>query len=213
VEFRIVGVTADIRNAGLRRPAEPEILIPFMQSPWVGVSFLAYAPQAGSGLLERMQEAVWAVDPDEAMSRVYRLQDEIDAQLAQVIYFTRVLGGFALLAALLAAFGTYSVIALMQRRQVAEIGVRLALGARPASVAWRVFAQGLSLALIAGFAGSLGSIVVLRLLRSQLYGVEVTSPQLYILGIGGALVAALLATAVPAWRAACIQPIVALRYE
>lgn len=213
VEFRIVGVTADIRNAGLRRPAEPEILIPFMQSPWVGVSFLAYAPQAGSGLLERMQEAIWAVDPNEAMSRVYRLQDEIDVQLAQVMYFTRVLGGFALLAALLAAFGTYSVIALMQRRQVAEIGVRLALGARPVSVARRVIAQGLSLALVAGFAGSLGSIVVLRLLRSQLYGVEVTSPQLYILGIGGALVAALLATAVPAWRAARIQPIVALRHE
>jgi putative ABC transport system permease protein len=211
--YRIVGVAADIRNAGLRRPADPEILVPFMQEPWLGMSFLAHAPQAGGGLLERMQEAIWAVDPEEGMSRVYRLQDEIDAQLAQVMYFTRVLGVFALLALLMAAFGVYSVIAFLQRRQTAETGVRLALGAQPAGIARRVLGQGLALAVLASIAGSLGGMAVLRLLATQLFGVGASSPALYAVGVGGVLLAALLASVAPAWRAARVQPMAALRHE
>jgi hypothetical protein len=213
VQYRIVGVVADIRNSGLRSPTDPEILVPFPQSPWIGMTFLVHAPRAGDGLLERMQEAIWAVDPEEAMKRVYRLQDEIEAELSQVIFFTRMLSGFAVLAILLAAFGTYSVIAFLQRRQITETGVRLALGAQPAGIAWRVLGQGVSLAAIAGIAGSLAAIAVLRLLGSQLFGVGAASPALYVLGIGGVLLAALLASVTPAWRAARVQPMAALRYE
>ncbi len=213
MRFRIVGVAADIRNAGLRRPPDPEILVPFEQVPWLGMVFLAYAPNAGSGLLERMQEAIWAVDPEEAMTRVYRLEEEIDAQLAQVRFFARMLGGFALAALLLAAFGCYSVIAFMQRRQCVETGVRLALGAPPADIARRVFSQGALLALLAGSAGSLGAVLVLRLLGDQLYGVGAASPQLYLFGLAGVFAAALLASAPPACRAARIQPMRVLREE
>jgi putative ABC transport system permease protein len=213
VQYRIVGIVADIRNSGLRSPPGPEILIPFLQSPSVGMTFLVHAPHAGDGLLERMQEAIWAVDPEEAMTRVYRLQDEIEAELSQVIFFTRMLSGFAVLAILLATFGTYSVIAFLQRRQTTETGVRLALGARPAGVAWRVLGQGLALAAFAGLAGSIGAVAVLRLLAAQLFGVGAASPALYVFGIVGVLFAALLASAAPAWRAARIQPMAALRYE
>jgi putative ABC transport system permease protein len=213
VQFRIVGVTADTRNATVRGPGEPEILVPFAQSPWVGMTFLARAPRAGSDLLTRLQEAVWAVDPQEAISRASIVQEDLEAQLAQTIFFTRMLGGFALLALSLAAFGTYSVIAFLQRRQTREIGVRLALGAEPLDVARRVLVQGITLAAIAGIAGSLAAIAVLRLLGSQLFGVGAASPALYALGIGGVLLAALLASVAPAWRAARVQPMAALRYE
>jgi len=213
VEFRVIGITADIRNAGLRSPSDAEILVPFEQSPWVGMTFLVHAPHAGAGLLERMQEAIWRVDPEEAMTRVYRLEDEIAAQLKQVAFFTRMLGGFALVALLLAAFGTYSVIAFLQRRHVMETGIRLALGAKPRDVACRVLRQGVMLALFAGIAGSLAAVAVLRLLGSQLFGVNAASPALYLSGIGGVLLAALLASAAPALRAARIQPMAALRYE
>jgi predicted permease len=213
VPYRIVGVAADIHNAGLRRPPDPAVIIPFMQAPTVGTTFLVHAPRAGDGLLQRLQEAVWAVDPEEAMTRVYRLQDDIERELEQVIFFTRVLGGFALLAVLLAGFGTYSVIAFLQRRQVREIGVRLALGAEPGVVARRVLAQGVTLAVVAGAAGSVAAVAVLRLLGSQLFGVGAASPLLYVLGIAGVLIAALLASAAPAWRASRVQPMAALRYE
>lgn len=213
VPYRIVGVASDIRNAGLRVAPEPEILIPFAQSPWVGMTFLVHAPNAGPGLLERLQEAVWADDPTEAMTRVYRLEDEIAEELAQVTFFTRMLGGFALIALLLAAFGTYSVVAFLQRRQTTEIGVRLALGAKPAVIARRVLLHGATLAALAGIAGSLAAVAVLRLLGSQLYGVGAASPVLYAGGLAGVLLAAVLASLMPAWRAARVQPMAALRYE
>jgi predicted permease len=211
--FRIVGVAAATRNAGLRNPPDPEILVPFVQAPWVGMTFLAKAPQAGDGLLSRLQEAVWQVDPREAITRASRLEDDLDAQLALIIFFTRLLGGFALLALLLAAFGTYSVIAFLQRRQTRETGVRLALGAEPTAVAGRVLRQGAALALIAGLAGSLAAIAVLRLLGTQLFGIGATSPALYAVGVGGVLLAALLASVMPALRALRVNPMEALRYE
>jgi putative ABC transport system permease protein len=105
------------------------------------------------------------------------------------------------------------VIAFLQRRQTREIGVRLALGAEPLDVARRVLVQGITLAAFAGVAGSLAAIVVLRLLGSQLFGVGAASPALYALGIGGVLLASLLASVAPAWRAARVQPMAALRYE
>jgi predicted permease len=213
VQFRIVGVVADIRNAGLRSPADPEVLIPFMQSPWQGLTFLAHAPRAGGDLPERMQEAIWAVEPEEAITRVFRMEDELDAELAQVLFFTRVLGGFALLAVLLAAFGTYSVVAFLQRSRTTEIGVRLALGARPLAVARRVLEQGVLFALVAGATGSVAALAVLRLLGSQLFGVGAASPLPYLIGFGGAALTALLASSAPALRAARVQPMAALRYE
>ncbi|MGH8495876.1 MAG: ABC transporter permease [Gammaproteobacteria bacterium] len=213
VQFRIVGVVADIRNAGLRSPADPEVLIPYVQAPQPGMTFLAHAPRAGAGLLERMQEAIWAVEPEEGITHVFRMDDELDAELAQVVFFTRVLGGFAVLAVLLAAFGTYSVVALLQRSRTTEIGVRLALGARPLNVARRVLGQGVLFALIAGATGSVAALAVLRLLGSQLFGVGAASPLPYLIGFGGAALTALLASSAPAWRAARVQPMAALRYE
>jgi putative ABC transport system permease protein len=212
-QYRIVGVAADMRNAGLKSAPAPEIFVPFMQSPWVGMTFLVRAPRAGAGLLERMQEAIWAVAPEEGVSHVSPLRDDLQAQFGQAIFFARMLGGFAVLALLLAAFGTYSVIAFVQRRQITETGVRLALGAAPVLVARHVLSQGVKLAAVAGVAGSLAAILVLRLLAGQLFGVGAASPVLYAAGVGGVLLAALLASIGPALRALRVNPMEALRHE
>jgi putative ABC transport system permease protein len=213
VNYRIVGVAADMRNAGLKSAPAPEIFVPFMQSPWVGRTFLVRAPRAGTGLLERMQEAIWAVDPEQPISRASSLRDDLNAHFAQAIFFARMLGGFAVLALLLAAFGTYSVIAFVQRRQITETGVRLALGAAPVLVARHVLSQGVKLAAVAGVAGSVAAILVLRLLAGQLFGVGAASPVLYAAGVGGVLLAALLASIGPAIRALRVNPMEALRHE
>lgn len=213
VPYRVVGVAADIRNAGLRGAPDPEVLIPFAQTPWVGMTFLVRAPNAGDDLIERLQEAIWAHDPQEATTRIYRLQDDIAAQSAQLGFFSRMLGGFAVLAALLAAFGTYSIIALIQRQRTTEIGVRLALGADPARIARQVFGFGCALALIAGVIGSVVAFAVLRLLGSQLFGVSPAEPGLYAFGLAAVLLTALAASALPAWRAARTTPTDALHYE
>jgi ABC-type antimicrobial peptide transport system permease subunit len=213
VRFRVVGVAADIRNAGLRGAPDPEVLIPFKQTPWVGMTFLVLAPNAGDDLMERLQEAIWTHDPQEATTRIYRLEDDVAAESAQLGFFSRMLSGFAVLAALLAAFGTYSVIALLQRQRTAEIGVRLALGAGPAHIARQVISLGAGLALVAGLVGSVVAFAVLRLLGNQLYGIQAAEPGLYAFGLIAVLLTALAASALPAWRAARITPVEALHYE
>jgi putative ABC transport system permease protein len=213
VEYRVVGIAPDFRNAGLRNPPEPEVLVPFAQDPWVGMTFLVDAPRAGNDLVERLQQAIWTHDPEEAMTRIYVLQDDVDAQSARVGFFGGMLGGFAVLAALLAAFGTYSVIALVQRQRTTEVGIRLALGADPARIARQVFRFGTVLALAAGVLGSIAAFAVLRLLANQLFGVSPADPGLYLFGIAAVAVMALAASALPAWRAARIAPVEALHYE
>lgn len=213
VPYRVIGVTADIRNAGLRNPAEPEVLLPFAHSPWVGMTFLVDAPRAGDDLVERLQEAIWKHDPEEATTRIYRLVDDVSAQSARVAFFGRLLGGFALLAVLLAAFGTYSVIALIQQHRTAEIGIRLALGADPARIARGVLRTGASLALVAGVIGCVLALAVLRLMASQLFGVTAGDWESYAFGIVAVSVTALAASALPARRAARVAPIEALRQE
>ncbi len=213
VPYRIVGIAADTRNAAIRRPGEPEILVPFVQAPWVGMTFLVRAPNAGADLLGRLQDAVWTVDPQEAITQATMVQHHVEAQLAQTVFFTRMLAGFALLALALAAFGVYSVIAFLQRRRTREIGVRLALGAEPLNMARRVLLQGAVLAMLAGIAGSIAAVGVLRLLGSQLYGIGAATPSVYAVGIGGVLLTAVLASVTPALRALRVSPVEALRYE
>ena len=213
VPYRIIGVAADIRNAGLRNPTEPEVLLSFAQSPWVGMTFVVDAPSAGDDLIERLQAAIWKHDPQEATTRIYTLADDLAAQSQQVAFFGRMLGGFAILAALLAAFGMYSVVALMLQQRVPEIGVRLALGAAPVQIARGVLNSGFRLALVAAAIGAGLALAVLKLLASQLYGVAATDWQLYAFGIAATIITALVASALPARRAATIAPAVALHHD
>ena len=163
--------------------------------------------------MHERQQAIWTHDPSEATTRIFRLEDDLAAESSQVAFFGRLLGAFALLAALLAAFGTYSVIALLLQQRTPEIGIRLALGADPARVARVVLRSGVALALVAGVIGSVLALAVLKLLASQLYGVDAGDWPLYALGVGATVLTALAASALPARRAARVAPVEALRHD
>jgi ABC-type antimicrobial peptide transport system permease subunit len=120
---------------------------------------------------------------------------------------------FGILATLLAAIGLYGVIAYSVARRTGEIGVRMALGAMPANVlrlvllgAARLAAVGIAIGLAAAFAGG-------RLIESQLFGIRASDPRVYLGAAVVLAVVALLAAGVPAWRAARIDPVSALKYE
>ena len=184
-----------------------------------------WASAAGSGrmlvrvkgdsrtMLPLLRQEIVAVDPNVAISEALPLSGLIENMYAEVPLAMRVVGYAGGLGLLLTAIGLYGVLALAVGQRTREIGVRMALGARVPSILSLILREGIALAL-AGLALGLASAIVLsRLLTRFLYGITPNDPVTY--GVATVLVGgvALAACAIPAWRAARVDPMVALRYE
>ena len=164
-------------------------------------------------MLPLLRQEIVAVDPNVAISEALSLSGLIENWYAEVPLAMRVVGYAGGLGLLLTAIGLYGVLALAVGQRTREIGVRMALGARVPSILGLILREGMALAL-AGLALGLASAIVLsRLLTRFLYGITPNDPVTYgvaIVVVGGV---ALAACAIPAWRAARVDPMVALRYE
>ena len=213
VQYRIVGVSDDIRDDGLRNAASAEVLLPFAQEPWVGMSFLVRTATPLPGIATQVREAMWEIDPREAATREYVMQEELAAELRPARFFARAVGGFALCALLLAALGVYAVAAQHQQQRRAEYGLRLAIGAPPT----RLARQSLGDSLRGGAFGIvLGAVVgwaLLRLLQAQLFEFGGGYAPWFLLAVAGIAAAVLGAALPPAIRAARTDPMTALRYD
>jgi predicted permease len=164
-------------------------------------------------MLPLLRQEIAGVDPNVAISEALSLSGLTENWYAEVPLAMRVVGYAGGLGLLLTAIGLYGVLALAVGQRTREIGVRMALGARVPSILSLILREGIALAL-AGLALGLASAIVLsRLLTRFLYGITPTDPVTY--GVATVLVGgvALAACAIPAWRAARVDPMVALRYE
>jgi putative ABC transport system permease protein len=209
--YRIVGVAGDIRNAGLRREPVPEILVPFAQAPWVGITFLVRSTGELPGMAAQMREAMWRIDPLQAATREFALAAELDDQLRPARFFASTVGGFALCALLLAALGVYALAAQQQQQRRAEFGLRLAIGAQPRRLAEQSLAASLRGA-VAGIAiGAALGWAMLALLRAQLHGFGAGYAAWLALAALAMAAAVLLAALPPALRCARVDPMAALR--
>ncbi|MCB1629410.1 MAG: ABC transporter permease [Xanthomonadales bacterium] len=208
---RVIGVSADTSNRGLQLAPGPEAWIPFDAQPSMAMTFLLRSAQPIEGIDAQLQDALYAVDPGEAATRIFRLSDDLDAELAPARFFASVVGAFALAALMLAAFGVYAVAALRQQQRIAEYGLRLAIGARPLALATAALID--SLRSLAGglLLGLIGAWLTLRLLQAQIYQAD----QAQSWALGGALLVLLaslsVAALIPALRASRVDPMVALR--
>lgn len=212
IQHRVVGVMADIHNAGLRVAPAPELLVPYAQSPAASMTFLVRAAIDMPGIERQMSDALWQIDPREAITQLFALQQPLDAQLQPTRFFVRTVGAFAIAALLLAAFGVYAVASLQQQRRLAEFGLRRAVGAHPLRLATQVLRECLrSTALGVGLGAALGWIS-LNLLQSQLFGVGTSQPLVIGFGVLLLVLAALSAALVPALRASRVDPLQALRH-
>ncbi|HEY1304970.1 MAG TPA: ABC transporter permease [Vicinamibacterales bacterium] len=214
----IVGVVGDMRQMGIDTAAEPEIYVAANQStlnaPFFWPQQLVVRTTADPlALSAAVRQAVWAVDADEPVSRIRSMSELFDAELLNRNTQLTLIGALALLTLLIAAVGLYAVLSYSVAQQLREIGVRMALGARRMTVVLGVVrsaalltALGVAIGLGAAFAGT-------RLLQSWLFEVGTTDPLTFagsalLLGITG-----LVATVVPAFRGASIDPTVVLRIE
>lgn len=211
--WTIVGVVGSVRSRALDQIPEPEIYVPLAQRPSRGISLVIRANGEPTGLAPAFRETVWALDPDMALSGLATLEDVFSSSIAPQRFISWLLGAFAGLAVLLGAVGIYGVMGFMVSRRTREIGIRMALGARPADVLRSVMGRGLWLT-IGGLAlGLVGALAASRTLSGLLFDVSPTDP-LTLAGVAVLLGAtALFACYWPARRATRVDPMVTLRSE
>jgi putative ABC transport system permease protein len=209
----IVGVANDVRHFGLDSEARREIFVPYSQAAWPTMTVVAKTAGEPLTFQSSMRDVIRRVDPDLPVAQVRSMDMVVGSSVGWREMPMKLLTGFAIIGLLLASIGVYGVLAYYVSQRTREIGVRAALGATRTQLAAMVVGQSL-LPMIAGAAlGVAGSFAAGRLLQDFLYQVRPGDPQ-----VTGAIVAllfgvGLLASWLPARRAAAIDPIVALRDE
>jgi predicted permease len=209
----IIGVVADTRRSGLTEPARPEAYRSTTQG--AARSFEVLVRTAGPPLeaVAPIRAALRELDSQIAMAQVRTVEAAIGEAVAARRFVMLLLGGFAGLAVMLAAIGIYGVLAYLVTQRTRELGIRVALGADRATVLGLVLRQSMRQVLPGVVLGVAGALALTRLLQSQLFGVRATDP-LTFLGVTGLLVTvAVLASWIPARRAAAVSPMTALGAE
>jgi putative ABC transport system permease protein len=209
----VVGVVEHVRNHSLARKLRGQIYLPYPQSARPHLSYAVRTAGDPAAIVGPLREALAQQDPEMALAKVRPMQDFVTADLSSN-RFTAVLATvFALLALVLAAIGVYGVTAYSVSQRTQEIGIRMALGARPADILGMVLRQGVVWAVIGVVLGVAGALALGRYLESLLYGVTAFDPLTYL------AVAAIMGSAVllgawqPSRRAASADPVEALRVE
>jgi putative ABC transport system permease protein len=212
VDWQIVGVFHNVRSFGLRQE-QPEVDVPFAQSLLPSVTIGVRTAEDPAAMSRTVAAAVHSIDPDVALAYL-RPMDEVKEKLLVGDRFTLLLyAGFALLALVLAAIGIYGLMAYTVSQRTQEIGLRIALGASRNNVTSLIVGEGSALALIGLGLGIGGAVLVGRTMQSTLYGVQALD--LFVIAAVAVvlLVTALIASYLPARRAAGIDPMQALRNE
>jgi predicted permease len=210
---QIVGVVADVRSATLNAPPNADYFLPALQRPEAFTNLLVRTNLSPAAILPAVREAVRAVDPDLPLLQPQPLSARVARTVADRKLALMLLGGFAVLALVLANLGVYSVMAHLVTFRTSEIGLRMALGASPGVVMRMVLGHGRRLTLIGIVVGIAGALAVSRLLQQTLFEVDPASPVVYL----GLSVFLLLVTECASWfparRATRIDPVIALRAE
>ena len=213
IEWQIVGVYRNVRNGGIRSDGFPEIDVPFSQSPWPDASMAVRTSGDPALMVKSIAAAVHSIDPDLALAQVKTMDQIVSESLIGDRFISVLYGAFAVVALLLAAIGTYGVMAFMVAQRTHEIGLRIALGATREQVLGLVLKEGVVLALIGLALGLVGACLVGHAMKSTLYGVGTVDFAAFSVVSITLLASALLACYFPAQRATKVDPMVALRYE
>jgi putative ABC transport system permease protein len=213
VEWKVVGVCADVRNADLRNAGDPEIIVPFWQSPWPQTTMAVRTAGGPMDIHQGLAAAVRSVDPDLPMAELRTMRQVVDESIAGDRFNMVLFGALAALALVLAAIGIYGVMSFVVSQRTQEIGLRLALGAGPVRVFFDVLRDGMTTALLGTLLGFAGAWSAGRVMRGLVYGVGVVDPVSFLLATLTLLAAGLVASFLPARRAASVDPMVALRQE
>jgi putative ABC transport system permease protein len=215
----VVGVVRDIRVRGMEQNSEPQVYFPYRQQD--GGSFQFYTPKDlvvraegnSAGLLPQIHRIIRAADPEQPISNVRTLAEIVESSTESRAIEARVLGAFAGIAFLLAAIGIHGVLAFAVSSRAREIGVRMALGARRGDIVRMVLFRGALLAMAGVVPGVALAWYAGKTMEALLAGVKPYDPVTFLAAAALCLMMTVLGCLLPAWRAARVDPMTAMRLE
>ncbi len=211
---QIVGVVKDHKYTSITEQTKPMLWMPYTQNGDAGEMHVEMRVHGDPlAILPAAQNAVRQIDPNLPLLKPELQQVQFEESIAQQILFARLAECFGLLAVVLVATGIYGTLAYRLSRRTAEIGVRMALGARRGQVVWMILRGSLWLTLIGILIGAPLAVLISRALASALYQVKPFDAVSYIAAALGLLLVSFIASAIPAQRAARLDPAKALRTE
>ncbi len=211
----VIGIAKDVKQRGVDQPAGTELYV-FLDQHRIAPSTMnvvartTLPPAALSGTIERL---VREVDPGVPVARLRDMDSVFSDSIQRPTLLAELLAGFAILALLLAAVGTYGVLSYMVTERRREIGIRMALGVARSAVLVLVMKEGLRLTVAGVLVGLAGAFGVSRLIESLLFGVRPTDPATIAAVVATITAIATIACGLPAWRASRLDPIVVLRAD
>jgi predicted permease len=207
----VIGVARDVKYSRVTEAPRPYVYLPFLQTYQPTMMLHARGSAGVAPLIERLRTHVQALDPDLPIFETRLLSDQARATLTILEMAADGLFIFGAAGMALAAMGIYGLVSYSVKQSAHEIGIRMALGARRVEVVWHFLRRGLRLGGIGVIVGTVSALILTRLLGSVLYGVSATDPVSFagavVVVVGGVVVA----TVIPAWRAARMPPLKALR--
>jgi putative ABC transport system permease protein len=211
--LNVIGVASNSRDRGLGRDTRPTIYITELQNSFGGAAVLVRTKSDPLQMVESVRSVLHSLKPDLYLSRIGTLDEQLSESLSPQRFSVTLVSLFTVLALGLALVGVYGVMAYMVAQRTHEIGIRMALGARPRDMLAMVVAQGLRLALAGVTIGLVVALAVTRLMTSLLFGISAHDPRTAVFVCAVLTIVTLLACYIPARRAMRVDPMVALRYE
>jgi len=215
----VVGVASDIRVRGLEQDSEPQVYLPYKQEG--DGNFPFYVPKdlailttgTPEALAPAVQRIIRAADPEQPVSNVRTMAKIVEEQTASRTVQARLLGGFAALAFLLAAVGIHGLLSFAVSQRSREIGVRVALGAKPRDILGMVLRQAAFVAVAGVLPGAVLAYQAGLAMQALLAGVKPNDPPTFLAAAALCVAMTLFGSLLPAWRAVRVDPITALRAE
>jgi putative ABC transport system permease protein len=213
LEGEIVGVVGDVRGSLAQQVSPFTVYLPFTQNPWQSATLVVRTDPSVSNSAALVREALAAVDPNIPLVGLHAMEAQLRDSLSQQRFAVMLMTSFAAAALLLAALGIYGVLAYLVRQRAREISVRLALGASQVEVVRLIVRRAMLIVAIGGVAGLAAAVALTRLMSSLLVGVSATDPTTFATVTGVLVLAAFVASFLPARRAAVLDPMQLLRED
>jgi len=209
----VVGIVGDVKTRGLTGAAEPRYYLPWLQAVITNPTLVINTTGDATPLIGVVRSQVAAMDKTVPVYRAHMLQDDVSSASADPRFRTLLVTSFAAIALLLAGVGLYGVLAYMVTQRSSEIGVRMALGAQRGDVIIWVLRRGLCMTAAGLGIGFLLAVFLMGLIAKLLFGVEPLDPGTFLTVAAVMILASLVASIAPAYRAARLDPMTALREQ